>query len=302
MQIVGVKFKPVGEIYDFNVKGLNLKKGDGVIVDTVNGLYYGVVAVETVEKEPQNEVRKVLRKVTEKDLAQIKQNKEKAKKVVAETKKLASKLGLSMKLVDAEYSFDTAKLSITYTAEDRVDFRELVKQLASIYKTRIELRQIGARDEAKHLGGLGPCGRPLCCANHLRELGKVSLKMAKNQGLSLNPTGISGTCGRLMCCLAYEDSDYAKALSQMPKLNSKVQTPDGEGIDVYNNILKNQVSVKFVGEDGTYKIVDYALGEIKFGNGNDREKRNWTFWRWKAWWPFVWWIKNNSKQKTLLFF
>ena len=175
-----------------------------------------------------------------------------------------------MKMIDAEYTFDMSKLSFSFTADNRVDFRELLKSLASEFKTRIELRQVGARDESKILGGYGPCGRPLCCSNHLRDFGKVSIKMAKDQGLSLNPTGINGVCGRLMCCLAYEEDEYSKVLQRMPKLNSKVKTPEGEGTVTFNNVLKEEVSVKFVNEDGSYIIRDFSLGEIEF----ERKEQN----------------------------
>ena len=182
-----------------------------------------------------------------------------------ETKKIVAEQKLDMKVVSAEYSFDTSKLIISFVAENRVDFRDLVKSLAGLFKTRIELRQIGVRDEAKLVGGFGPCGRQLCCTNHLCSFEKVSIKMAKNQGLSLNPQSISGACGRYLCCLAYEDDQYASVLAKMPKLNSKVQTADGVGTVVFNNVLKEQVTVKFLKDDGSYTTNDYALSEIKFG-------------------------------------
>jgi cell fate regulator YaaT (PSP1 superfamily) len=194
---------------------------------------------------------------------------ENAKKALAETKKVVLEQKLDMKVVAAEYSFDTTKLIISFVAEDRVDFRDLVKTLAAMFKTRIELRQIGVRDEAKLVGGYGPCGRGLCCANHLCSFEKVSIKMAKNQGLSLNPQSISGACGRYMCCLGYEDEQYSQVLAKMPKLNSKVKTPDGVGVVVFNNVLKEQVSVKFIKDDGSFTTNDYALTEIKFGKEED---------------------------------
>lgn len=270
MQIIGVKFRSSNNIYDFDAGSLEIKKGDAVIVETINGLCYGKVEVVNKDKESETELKKVIRKATEKDSQHLLTIRKKEQNALSEVKTMAKQYGLEMKVIDAEYMFDMSKLIFTFTADDRVDFRELVKSLASTFKTRIELRQVGVRDEAKILGGLGPCGRQTCCKNHLKEFEKVSVKMAKNQGLSLNPTGISGTCGRLMCCLAYEDNQYVEALSKMPKLNSKVKTPDGVGSVTYNNILKNLVSVKFVNEDGSYKINEYALSEIEFGNKDEK--------------------------------
>ena len=266
MQIIGVKFKPVGNIYDFNAGNLVLENGDNVIVETENGLCFGTVAELNKEKNHDFELKKVIRKATEKDKEQFASLQKKEREVVLETKKQASSFGLDMKIIDAEYTFDMSKLIITFTAEDRIDFRELVKKIASVFKTRIELRQVGARDEAKILGGLGPCGRAICCSNHLKEFGKVSIKMAKNQGLALTPNGINGSCGRLLCCLAYEDNYYVEALSKMPKVGSKVKTPDGDGTVAFNNVIKNLVTVKFVSEEGGHKTVEYALSEIQFEN------------------------------------
>lgn len=263
MQIVQVKFKAVGDIGLFDSNGLNLKTDDDVIVDEDGLIKYGIVINDNV-KGQEKQYPKVLRIATEKDIKQVKQNLENAKRVLTETKKIVAQQKLDMSVVSSEYTFDTSKLIISFVAENRVDFRELVKLLAGMFKTRIELRQIGVRDEAKIVGGYGPCGRQLCCANHLCSFEKVSIKMAKNQGLSLNPQSISGACGRYMCCLAYEDSQYSKVLAKMPKLNEKVQTPDGEGTVVFNNVLKEQVSVKFAKDDGSYTTNDYALSEIKF--------------------------------------
>ena len=271
MQIVQVKFKAVGDIGLFYANGLEIKKDDDVIVDDEGFLKYGIVINENVQKIEEKQYSKVLRLATEKDIRQLKYNIENSKKILPQIKKVVAEQKLDMKVVSAEYSFDTSKLIISFVADDRVDFRELVKQLASMFKTRIELRQIGVRDEAKIVGGYGPCGRQLCCANHLCSFEKVSIKMAKNQGLSLNPQSISGACGRYMCCLAYEDDQYASVLQKMPKLHSKVQTPDGVGVAVFNNVLKEQVSVKFVKDDGSYTTNDYTLSEIKFGK-EDNEK------------------------------
>ena len=264
MQIVGVKFKPAGQIEYFNAGDLELKQNEEVIVDTENGFMFGYVAVQSAEQNTEGEYRKVLRIATESDKRKLAEIHQKEINALELCKKLAKKHGLDMKIVLAEYSFDTSKLTISYTAENRVDFRELLKSLATEFKTRIELRQIGARDETKLVGGYGPCGRPLCCANHLRDFGKVSIKMAKDQNLSLNPTGINGMCNRLFCCLQYEEGDYAEAMQNMPKLNSKVKTPDGVGVVTFNNVLKDEVTVKFINEDGSYTIKDYGLGEIEF--------------------------------------
>ena len=264
MQIVGIKLKPVGDIVNYNANGLELKKGQEVICESENGLVYGVVEVDSCEENTEGQFEKVIRIATDGDKKKQQDIQKREKDAISFAKKMVRFHNLEMKIIDAEFTFDMTKLSFVFTAEGRVDFRELLKSLAGEFKTRIELKQVGVRDEAKILGGHGPCGRLLCCSNHLRDFGKVSIKMAKDQGLSLNPTGINGVCGRLMCCLAYEEDEYAKALQKMPKLNSKVQTPEGVGTVTFNNVLKNEVSVKFVNEDGSYIIKDFALGEIKF--------------------------------------
>ena len=271
MQIVGVKFKPVSDIEYFNAGNLKLNKGDSVICETENGLMYGVVEIGSNEENTTGEYKKVLRVATDGDNKKLADIHQKEKAALITAKKLAQKHGLEMKMIDAEYSFDMGKLTFSFTAEGRVDFRELLKSLATEFKTRIELKQIGARDETKIVGGFGPCGRPLCCANHLRDFGKVSIKMAKDQGLSLNPTGINGMCNRLLCCLQYEENDYVEALKNMPKLNSRVKTPDGEGTVTFNNVLKNEVSVKFINDEGGYIIKDFALGEIQFEKRNEEQ-------------------------------
>jgi cell fate regulator YaaT (PSP1 superfamily) len=271
MQIVGVKFKPVGEIEYFNAGNLELKKDEAVICETENGLMFGIVEIPSLEQDTSGEYKKVIRVATDGDKKKLNDIHQKEKEALQTTKKLAKQHGLEMKLIDAEYSFDMNKITFSFTAEGRVDFRDLLKSLAGEFRTRIELKQIGARDETKIVGGYGPCGRPLCCANHLRDFGKVSIKMAKDQGLSLNPTGINGMCNRLLCCLQYEENDYSKALQNMPKLNSKVKTPDGEGVVTFNNVLKDEVSVKFINEDGSYSIRDYALGEIQFERKHEEQ-------------------------------
>ena len=271
MQIVGVKFKSVGEVVYFNAQNYKLKKGEAVICDADSGLAYGIVAVETAEKDATGEYKNIVRIATQNDKKKLEDIHKKEVEALAEAKRLAKLHGLEMKLIDAEYSFDLSKLAFTFTADGRVDFRDLLKSMASQFKTRIELRQVGVRDEAKILGGLGPCGRPLCCANHLKDFGEVSIKMAKDQGLSLNPAGINGMCGRLKCCLGYEENDYLKALQNMPKLNSKVKTPDGKGVVAFNNVLKDEVTVKFFAEDGSYTTKDFALGEISFDRNHNNK-------------------------------
>ena len=264
MQVVGIKFKSVGEVCEYDANNLQIKTGDAVICESDGGLLYGIAETDVKEKNTDGEYKKVIRIATENDRHKLDEIRKKEADAILIAKGLIKKHELEMKLIDAEYSFDMTKLAFTFTAEGRVDFRELLKSMASEFKTRIELKQVGVRDEAKILGGYGSCGRQLCCSNHLRDFEKVSIKMAKDQGLSLNPSGINGVCGRLKCCLSYEENDYVAALQNMPKLNSKVKTPDGEGTVTFNNVLKDEVSVKFINEDGSYSIKDYALGEIKF--------------------------------------
>ena len=215
------------------------------------------------EKDIVLPLREVIRLATDKDTAQYQSNIKKAEEARPIVDELIEKYALEMKIVDIEYAFDNSKITISFISDTRVDFRELVKELASKLKNRIELRQIGIRDQAKVIGGIGMCGRICCCKTFLNDFEKVSIKMAKNQGLSLNPTQISGLCGRLLCCLEYENPYYAEVLSKMPKLNSTVKTKDGEGVVVYQNILKQQVAVKIIDNDTT-TIKDYNINEIKF--------------------------------------
>ena len=266
MQIVGVKFDLADSTQYFDANNLQLILGQKVLCNTENGMCFGeVTAIDVKNVEAEYKVAKI---ATQKEIEQYKKNIEKQNLVLAEIKKLVKQYGIDMNVVSAFYTYDLSKLIISFTAEGRVDFRDLLKGLINEYKCRIELRQIGVRDKAKVLGGYGICGKQLCCNKFLSDFGKVSLKMAKNQGLSLNPSGITGCCGRLMCCLQYEDSQYVDALSKMPKLNSKVITPEGEGIVTYNNVLKNEVTVKFVNDDGSYTNKDFSLSEISFKKGN----------------------------------
>ena len=265
-KIIGVKFKDCGKLYYFDPGDKLFEKDTGVIVETSRGVEYATVCVpvrEVPEEELVAPLKPVLRAATEKDAETIKRNEERrapAMKTAAE--KIAAR-GLDMKLVDCEFTCEGSKVIFYFTADGRVDFRELVKDLSSVFRIRIELRQIGVRDETKMLGGLGPCGRECCCSSCMPDFKKVSIKMAKNQGLSLNPSKISGLCGRLMCCLAYENDYYAEAYKKMPKVGSEVGTPDGEGTVVNVNMLKMEVKVRIEKGDGAaYK--DFKLDELKF--------------------------------------
>ena len=245
-EIIGVRFKEVGKIYYFDPNGENLPLGTPVIVETSRGVECGTVAIRNRQMEEEDIVKplkKIIRAATAEDLRHIEENKAKEKKAfrIGLEKIAANKL--DMKLVDVEYTFDNNKILFYFTADGRVDFRELVKDLASVFRTRIELRQIGVRDEAKMLGGLGICGRPFCCSTFLGEFQPVSIKMAKEQGLSLNPTKISGTCGRLMCCLKYEQEAYEDLLRTTPKAGTAVQTPDGKGTVTEVSLLTGLLKV-----------------------------------------------------------
>ncbi len=245
-EVIGVRFKDVGKIYYFDPNSVPLKIGDYVIVETARGVECGQVAMankQLEDKEILFPLKKMIRKANENDLECLKQNKEKEKKAfkICEEKILQHKL--DMKLVDVEYTLDNNKILFYFTADGRVDFRALVKDLASVFRTRIELRQIGVRDEAKMLGGIGVCGRPFCCSSFLGEFQPVSIKMAKEQGLSLSPVKISGTCGRLMCCLKYEQDAYSDLLRRTPKVGAIVNTPDGKGTVVEQNLITGMLKV-----------------------------------------------------------
>ena len=231
-EIIGVRFKDVGKVFYFDPLEMKLNVDDKVIVETSRGIECGTVAIANKEVSEENIVhplKKIIRKASEEDLAQVEENKKKEKK--------------ALKLVEVEYTFDNSKILFYFTADGRVDFRALVKELASVFKTRIELRQIGVRDEAKLLGGLGICGRPFCCNLYLGEFQPVSIKMAKEQGLSLSPVKISGTCGRLMCCLKYEQEAYTELLKSIPKVGAIVSTPNGEGRVVEANPITKVLKV-----------------------------------------------------------
>ena len=247
IEIISVRFKSGGKQYYFNPNGVQVTAGQGVIIETARGVERGECVMGNTmvdEIEIIQPLRPMLRLETEEDKATLQANKEKEAKAFRICQEKIARHGLDMKLVEVEYSFDGSKILFFFTSEGRVDFRALVKDLASVFHTRIELRQIGVRDEAKMLGGLGICGRPFCCCGFLDEFQPVSIKMAKTQSLSLNPTKISGTCGRLMCCLKYEQDAYEDAASRMPKAESFVETPDGVGTVAQINLLKETVNVK----------------------------------------------------------
>ena len=263
--IVGVQYKPKGKVYYFDPKGIDFQKGEGVIVETAQGQEYGTIAIANKPIDDsllKGELKPVIRKATEKDVKQHESLMEKRTKYMADAQSLIEKHKLDMKLVDADIMFDGSKIIVYFTSENRVDFRDLVKDMASQFRMRIELRQIGIRDECKMKGGLGPCGRVCCCNSHLDEFARVSIKMAKYQGLSINPTKISGLCGRLMCCLKYEDDYYAQTLKFMPKVNSEINTPDGKGKVESVDILHQTVRVRITRADESVEISDYTLPQL----------------------------------------
>ena len=245
-EVISVRFKEVGKNYHFDPKGINYKKGDKVIVETARGVECGEVTIENreiSEEEIAAPLKPVLRAANEEDLRTVRENKEKEKAAFDICAKKIQSHNLDMKLVDVEYTFDRNKILFYFTADGRVDFRELVKDLASVFRTRIELRQIGVRDESKKVGGLGICGRPFCCNTFLGDFQPVSIKMAKEQSLSLSPVKISGTCGRLMCCLKYEQEAYEHLLRVTPKNGAIVETDEGKGTVVDFNLLTGMLKV-----------------------------------------------------------
>ena len=265
-EIIGVRFKKAGKIYYFDPKGIEFALGDGVIVETVRGIEFAEVAVANKEvdgKAFSKQLKQVVGKAEPRDFARVEENQEKEKKAFAICQEKIAKHNMDMKLINVEYTFDGSKIVFYFTADGRVDFRELVKDLASVFKTRIELRQIGVRDETKMVGGLGPCGRPACCSVFLGDFQPVSIKMAKEQNLSLSPTKISGLCGRLMCCLNYEHEYYEEISGKMPRPGSEVSTPDGKGSVLDTNALKQTVRVKVAIDENNVDAREYALGDIR---------------------------------------
>ena len=246
-EVIGVRFKNMGKVYYFDPEEYELKIGDNVIVETARGVECGEVAMERkeiAEEDIVQPLKKLIRIATPDDLKKVAENAIKEKTAFDICVKKIAAHKLEMKLVNVEYTFDNSKILFYFTADGRVDFRELVKDLASVFRTRIELRQIGVRDEAKMMGGLGVCGKPFCCATFLGEFQPVSIKMAKEQGLSLNPTKISGTCGRLMCCLKYEQAAYEDLLHSTPKVGAYVQTEEGRGTVIEVNLLTGLLKVR----------------------------------------------------------
>ncbi len=264
-KIVGVRFKPAGKIYHFNPAGHDIKKGDRVIVETARGIEMGEVCVGIKEISPESltkPLKDVIRVATEEDVKRVQENKEKEKEAFGICLEMIKQHGLDMKLVETEYTFDRTKVLFYFTSDGRVDFRELVKDLATRFRVRIELRQIGIRDESKMVGSIGICGRELCCSKFLGEFMPVSIKMAKEQGLSLNPTKISGTCGRLMCCLKFEQDTYEELLKVTPRQGALVQTPDGKGTVEYVEMLKGLVKVRLEG-DRENAVSEYNVADLK---------------------------------------
>ena len=277
--VIGVRFRTAGKVYYFNPEEVSYKQGDHVIVETARGIEYGEVIInnkEINEKEVIHPLKNVIRKATDEDHQKVKDNRVKEKEAFFLCKQKILKHGLNMKLIDVEYTFDNNKILFYFTSDERVDFRELVKDLAAIFRTRIELRQIGVRDETKMCGGIGICGRKLCCNSFLSDFQPVSIKMAKDQSLSLNPIKISGICGRLMCCLKYEEEAYIEIRGRLPEIGDQVITPEGKGEVLSINVLREQVKVavkkkekdgKEIKEAVTYHTTDLKLIKKKTGCG-----------------------------------
>ena len=275
VKIIGVRFRNVGKIYYFNPKSFQMKPGDHVIVETARGVEYGHVVLAPRDVEDEKVVqplKDVIRMATQKDDAKEESNRKKEKEAYQVCVKKIRAHQLEMKLIDVEYTFDNNKILFYFTADGRVDFRELVKDLAAVFKTRIELRQIGVRDETKIVGGIGICGRPLCCHTFLDEFAPVSIKMAKEQNLSLNPTKISGVCGRLMCCLKNEEETYEELNRRLPNVGDRVTTDDGLKGEVHSvNVLRQLVKVLV--DDGEEKeIREYKVEQLKFRRRGRRDK------------------------------
>lgn len=267
IKVIGVRFRQAGKIYNFDTAGLDIKETDHVIVETARGVEYGSVVGkirEISDDDLAQPLKPVIRVSTGADDKKNEENKEKEKKALKICLEKIEKHGLEMKLINTEYTFDNNKVLFYFTAEGRIDFRELVKDLAAVFKTRIELRQVGVRDETKMLGGIGICGRPLCCNTHLAEFAPVSIKMAKEQSLSLNPTKISGVCGRLMCCLKSEQETYEYLNSNLPIIGETVKTFDGLKGEVSSvNVLRQKVKL-IIEVNDEKEIREYPINELKF--------------------------------------
>ncbi len=268
-KIVAVRFKEGGKVYYFAHGSEKYEEGMGVIVETARGQEYATVTIPYAEVETETLVaplKPVVRKATKKDEEKVRANLERRPSAMKIFVEKAEKFGLPMKLIDCEFTFDGSKVIFYFSSDNRVDFRELVKELSAVFHIRIELRQIGIRDEIRMLGGIAPCGRECCCASCLPEIKKVSIKMAKNQGLSLNPGKISGLCGRLMCCLAYENEYYAEVCKKVPKVGSEVGTPEGKATVVNVDMLKLTAKVRIETKD-IYTYRDYEIKDLKFKRG-----------------------------------
>lgn len=273
VKVIGVRFRKAGKIYFFSPDDMKIKKGDHVIVETARGVEYGQVVLDARDVEEDKVVqplKKVIRVATPEDDKIEAENKEKEKKAFDICIEKIKKHGLEMKLIDTEYTFDNNKVLFYFTADGRIDFRELVKDLASVFKTRIELRQIGVRDETKTLGGYSICGRPLCCSTYLSDFVPVSIKMAKEQNLSLNPTKISGVCGRLMCCLKNEEETYEELNRNLPMIGDTVTTNDGLRGEVQSVSVLRQIVKVLITVNDEKEIRDYKVSELKF----KRRRRN----------------------------
>jgi cell fate regulator YaaT (PSP1 superfamily) len=274
-KVIGVRFRTAGKIYFFDPLNFDVKRGEHVIVETARGIEFGTVVGDPKEIEDDKVVqplKPVIRVANQRDYEQEAANKEKEKEAFKICLEKIKKHELDMKLIDAEYTFDNNKVLFYFTADGRIDFRELVKDLAAVFKTRIELRQIGVRDETKILGGIGICGRPLCCHTHLSEFVPVSIKMAKEQNLSLNPTKISGVCGRLMCCLKHEEETYEYLNKKLPNVGDLVTTDDGLKGEVHSvNVLRQLVKV-IVEVDDEKEIHEYKVEQLKFKKRHKKDK------------------------------
>lgn len=288
VKVVGVKFKSAGKVYYFDPDNLEVDVGTNVIVETARGMEFGTVNMTEKEVHPSEIVsplKKIVRIADEKDQKKYEENLRKKERALHLCQDKIDKHKLEMKLIDVEYTFDNSKIIFYFTADGRVDFRELVKDLASVFKMRIELRQIGVRDEAKMMGGIGTCGRSLCCHSWLTDFEPVSIKMAKVQNLSLNPTKISGICGRLMCCLKYENDVYVELKKGIPDIGERIKTPDGMAVVVDTNILENKIKTRLVLEEGnrdkeqseklSTEFYNYKKEEIKrLGKGKRKKKQD----------------------------
>ena len=275
MQVARIQFKPVGKKYYFSPNGLDLKDKDKVVVETIRGIELGTVIgsiIDIDEKELISELKPILRKATKRDLEDYKIAKERENGVKEKTKFYAINNGLEMKILGCEYTLDLGKLIIYFEAEGRVDFRQLVKDLAEEFKVRIELRQVGPRDGAKFIGGLGPCGLQICCVTHIDDFDNVTIKMAKNQNLSLNPQKISGTCGKLLCCIKYEDEVYKQARKDLPDIGDTVKTKEGIGKVIGLDILKGLIQVKYPDEKFETITSKDVLDKREHKQANDDEK------------------------------